>query len=577
MSLLLSHLKSYDANAQNIQNSKQVNTTSSTSQVSNMKELIKGEVLKGEIVDLRNNQAVIRMNDGSIVQGRMEHDVDLYIGQNASFEVVKNNESEIQLKIVPEQVKNPNDSLAEKALQQAALPMSQKNKEVVSALLDANLSVDKQSILKFLKVVHQFPEAGVKELAFLQKHSIPVNEANVAMVKEYQNSEHRIMAQLESIADGLCELLGSGIEDGQAMKLFQFVMNRPQYDSANIQPDIQTAKQAVNPAAGQPLSESNPQTEPGSLQTGHPAQQSMTMTSSDVPTTLLLAAMHPMSQPETQGIAVRFFPEQRSQLAAALKEAGMSGNVLEKVISGEIGEHELLQEIYEFVGKKCSKEGAKSILHQLMSREDLQQMAKDELLKNYTMSPKELETEGTVKKYYEKLQHDLNQMTEVLKEAAHQESASRLSGQSEHLKQNLDFMKTLNQIYPYVQLPVRLKNQTIHSELYVFTKMKGKLKNAENISLLLHLDMDAIGAIDIHLKLNQKSLRAQFYVQDEEVQEMFETTIQELEQALGEKGYYLASEFHIQEKKEAVIEEMIVQEQASEGMTMKRFTFDVRA
>ena len=102
-------------------------------------------------------------------------------------------------------------------------------------------------------------------------------------------------------------------------------------------------------------------------------------------------------------------------------------------------------------------------------------------------------------------------------------------------------------------------------------------KDADEISLLLHLDMDSIGPLDIHLKLHQKALKAKFYVQDQEVQELFESTIQELGSALEEKGYHLFPEFYQQEKPSAAFEEMMVQEQVSEGMTMKRYTFDVRA
>ena len=559
MSLLMSHLKTYDSNTRTIQNNKPVNATSSASQISNAKEFIKGEVLEGEIIDLRNNLVTIRLEDGSILQGRMEQGVDLYIGQKASFEVIKNNETEIQLKIVPEQVISPMDSLTEKALLQAAIPMTPKNKEAVRALLDANLSVDKQSITKFLKVMHQFPDVDVKDLAFLQKHKIPATEVNVGMVKEYQNSEHRIVAQLNHLAEGLSEFMSSEIDDSTGMKLLEYAVNITEPKEMVMEGQ---RPEGMNPTAAADTNEMQTQ-----------SQTQVTLEDSNGQQ----AEAAKQQEQQLPSVGERIQLDQRTQLAAALKENGIPAKVLGKVMSGEIAVRDLLKEVYALVEHQNSQGGMKGILHKLMKNDTMQELVKEEILHKFTMTPKQLEAPGAVKKYYENLEQELNRMTQVLKESGNLENASRLAGQSEHLKENLDFMKTLNQIYPYVQLPVRLKNQTIHSELYVFTKTKGRLKNAENISLLLHLDMDAIGPLDIHLKLNQKALNAKFYVQDEEVQQLFESTIQELDEALEEKGYQLTSEFYQQEKKETTLDKMIQQEQASEGMTMKRYTFDVRA
>ena len=208
MSLLLSHLKAYDMNTRknNVQSTKEAIKQSVLSKTS----FSKGELLKGEVVDLRSKQATIKLNDGTTLHGQMEGDVDLYIGQKATFEVTSEEGQTTQIKIIrDDNVENPQDALANKALSQAGLPNNMKNREAVKALLDANLSIDKQSIQNLLKVSYQFPKASMRELVFLQKHNIPVNEESITMLNKYQSSEHRIMQDLEVLTNDILNLMTS--------------------------------------------------------------------------------------------------------------------------------------------------------------------------------------------------------------------------------------------------------------------------------------------------------------------------------------------------------------------------------
>lgn len=585
MSLLLSHLKSYDTktsdNRRSVQNTRAASASGNIAR-SNGTEFVKGEVLKGQVVDLRNHQATIQLSDGSVVQGKIDQEVDLYIGQNATFEVVKSSESGIQLKIIPEQQQNPMDSLIQKALIQAGLPLSDKNRAAVGTLLDANLSVDKQSILQFLKVMHQYPQADVKELVFLQKHNLPINETNLSMLNEYQSSEHRIISQLHSLTNGIAEMFHSGVDEATGMKLLQFALEEPAYventrtgsenagDSNLVQTSGQSAPQAIEQQAVSDMNQAANSETQAVLE--HPTVEDQR---SKAPHEMnLLNEQHPISE---QPLQQHFTGPQLQQLSKQLEDSGFPKEIVKQLKDGSITGHELLKAVQEFAQKSTSEEGKDGILKECMKSEVLQKVYQEELFHKFTMSPKQLSNGENVKKFYEKLEQNLEDMNQLIQNNARGEEAQKLTGQTEHLKNNLDFMKTLNEIYPYIQLPVRLKDQNIHSELYVFTKKKGKLSDQEIVRLLLHLDMDHIGPLDIHLEMSKKNLKAHFFVESEAVQNLFETTIDELDMALREKGYRLYSEFHQQEKQSNPIDEMVLQEQVSEGMTMKRFTFDVRA
>lgn len=48
--------------------------------------------------------------------------------------------------------------------------------------------------------------------------------------------------------------------------------------------------------------------------------------------------------------------------------------------------------------------------------------------------------------------------------------SGQLSGQAHDMQGNIDFMKSLNQAFAYMQLPLKLQNQNAHGDLYVYTK-----------------------------------------------------------------------------------------------------------
>lgn len=517
MSIFLSHLKTYDtktSDSRRMQTLKLESPQNGNLTKADLREFIQGELLKGQVIDLRNNLATILLSDGSSVQGKLEQEVALYIGQSAVFEVAKTGENGIQLKLVQEQAPNPMDQLAQKALIQAGLPVNEKNCQVVSELLKANQSVDKQSLQQFIRMAHQFPEANVKDLVFLQKNHLPVTKENLTMLTEYQNSEHRVVSQITTLTNGLSQLCSEGLEDSPIGEFMKMALKQTEYSNGT---DVSKSLQDT------------------------------------------------------------FSSTQLLKLASDIKQANLPEELVHQVREGKMTGTQLLGEILQWSERSGESTVKTGTLQQLMKNEELVKVLQEELLHNYTISPKHLAEKENVKKFYDRLEKDLDQMAELLKHTSSGEEASRLSDQTQHLKNNLDFMKTLNQMYPYIQLPVKLKNQNLHSELYVYTKRKGQAEYGDQMSILLHLDMEHLGALDIHLQMQGKNLKAKFYVEEKEVQSLFEGTIHELEEAMEVQGYHIHSEFYQQEKEQNSMERLKEQEEATPGIAMKRYTFDIRA
>jgi flagellar hook-length control protein FliK len=171
--------------------------------------------------------------------------------------------------------------------------------------------------------------------------------------------------------------------------------------------------------------------------------------------------------------------------------------------------------------------------------------------------------------------HQLSQLENLMQVAVTGADSAALSNQAGQMRENIDFMKTLNDFFPYVQLPIKLKDSNIHSDLYVYTK-KNELKNhPDNISVLLHLDMEHLGPLDIHLALANKHISSKFYVSDLESQQLIESHVIQLQTALIAKGYSLTYETLERKRDIDIVDDFIAQD--SPSTSLKRYTFDIRA
>ena len=135
-------------------------------------------------------------------------------------------------------------------------------------------------------------------------------------------------------------------------------------------------------------------------------------------------------------------------------------------------------------------------------------------------------------------------------------------------------MNTLNQIFPYVQLPLKLTEQLTHGELYVYTKKKDLSAKNKEVSILLHLDMDSLGPTDIHLSLLHQNVTAKFYLNETDAETLISEQLPSLTDALRKKGYSLNASVMHREKEPDIVADFLAD---SDAVPMKRFRFDIRA
>ena len=84
--------------------------------------LTKGEVVKGEVTDLRSNEVTIRLDDGKTLHAKLSTAMELSIGQKAEFFVQETNDVLITLKLLSDGDTSFAESAIDKALEASGFP-----------------------------------------------------------------------------------------------------------------------------------------------------------------------------------------------------------------------------------------------------------------------------------------------------------------------------------------------------------------------------------------------------------------------------------------------------------------------
>ena len=179
-----------------------------------------------------------------------------------------------------------------------------------------------------------------------------------------------------------------------------------------------------------------------------------------------------------------------------------------------------------------------------------------------------------VSNLYEKLNR---QMKMVAEQTANLNTAGKnnIMQLATNTSSNMDFMNHVNQQYAYVQIPVHINGEDKQSDLYVFSNKKNLSDKDGEIKALLHLDMDALGAVDAFMKLQDTKLDTKFTLDNDLSYKLFEDHISELTTRLEAKGYNCKITFDMGNEPIDFVEDFMKQGQNA-GVS-QRLSFDVRA
>ncbi len=581
-------------------------------------DLDEGQLLKGTVLDLRYNEVKIRLEPGQqVITAKLSGEVPLAIGEEARFQVSEDSGNRLMLKFLPEDTA-PTDSAILKALTASGLPLTDRNKAILSELLKYRMPIDKQTLQTLIKAAVMNREASPQSLVLMLKNSIPLTSSNIRQFEAYQNGTGKLITDIQNLTKSLSELfvptkevslnpttsaatntvlplsspsvptstslqsMVQSVAQDLSLPLLEVVEQSPTQPTtqptvqAFAQPNAQTSDQTL--AQGTALN-----VLPDNLSQTPEARQNIALSLNDSLLQILLKESEAITQadPSVTNIPDALNSSALPKLSEFLTDAEQTnlGQLIRQLPEGTHFADQLAEgsatttEILKLIGEQLPKAGSEASKAILQSPE-YAKLLTEAFHQRWTITPEKLEQKGSVSELYRKLQDDMD--------------AFRLLGQSEeklleslkfqepvkNLQENLSFMKDLNQMFTYLQLPVQAENQDIPSELYVFTNKKA-LKTKKDLSVLLHLDMPNLGALNIHVTLEHTIVNAKFYPEEKTAKSILTSNVPSLSEALQKRGYTFHYEVMDVYQKPDFVKDFI--ERNAGESSPARYTFDIRA
>lgn len=690
---------------------------------SGMNQIHQGDVIRGEISDLRNNEITITLENNTLIKGQIADSSSLSIGQTAAFRLSSISPSGILLDAIPNSYTETELTLINKALEEASLPATQRNQSAVKALMDNLMPINKQSIQQLMQQAYDLGTDDMETLCLMNRKQYQVTADSVAQFSAYRNGAHSLLSKAETLAAQIPQLLETLSENGPSNIVAMFgekllAIALPENVSSSNIPIIadlseqefaalkellsqtpmteeqlqqfQTGTMSQKDAALlirkaiadntitlpescpdtelqakseeilqllQPQSDIAGNTTDGSAtlgtltaEYGHSADNTVNpegsaatdagqktdatdISGKDAEALLseaaretenaeanasvrsfagrlfhnlsdaaktsfqnineMLAAPHESSASVTHTPAVidtllnnitsygreqdQLFtvlnPQERTELARHLQNMSVDRETISQVLSGDATAEDTLAGIKNAIPHTDS-----ALAQKLFQMEAFQKLFHSVLMENFTITPHKLAKNGEIDSFYDSMEQKMNSFETLINSTLSGDDSGHLSGQAHDMQSNIDFMKSLNEAFAYMQLPLKLQNQNAHGDLYVYTK-KDKLKqDPQKLSLMLHLEMDHLGTVNIRLEKDHQNIKADFHLDQEASLHLIERNTHLLQDSLTQKGYTSQIQVQPLTRKEAPVQDFLnAKVTPSASHEMKRFSFDIRA
>ncbi len=264
--------------------------------------------------------------------------------------------------------------------------------------------------------------------------------------------------------------------------------------------------------------------------------------------------------------------EQQGNLAAMLKGFPGAGQLFSQgQLNTSLSAPELIRQIMGAAEQGGNPDSG--AVKKLFTSEEFKGLMKQAMAEQWMLTPEQLKEEGAVKELYQRLSRQMAELQQTLSQAGKEGAALAKTAQS--VQSNLDFMNQLNQAYAYVQLPLKLRQQNAHSDLYVYTNKKNLREKEGDLSALLHLDLEHLGSTDIYVKMHGAAVQTDFYLADELSFQLISGFTGQLAERLEQKGYTCEIKVENRKPQKNTVQEFLEQEKPQGKL--HRYSFDVKA
>ncbi len=582
-----------------------------------VKNLTRGQSIQGEIVGKNGNEVQIKIDKDVVITARLDKEIPVSIGQSMTFEVKNSSGGQVALRPLFENMGLDPNVL--KALEAAKLPATGEFMQMVSAMMKQGMPIGKNALTDMGRLVMANAGANPETVVLMKALNLPVTPENIGQFENYQSYKHQLLSSVADILTEIPDVFRSMVSAGQGNRAADFYMQILNlFTGQGLEAGADG--QAVQDPAGRVFADIDGSVTEGTgigMESGVESGMGMegkdasgkevsSAPNADIMQKQAQAAMdRELAQMATEkgnatdgqdkaaavtqdgglpGVLQGDLPEDllagildgggRERLAAMLGKLGVSGETLAQVAKGGITPEQLMKEIRQTVSLQGDAVSRTDLMKLFGSREYGRVLEKA-MEQQWLMKPEQVAQKPDVEAFYRRLRAQTAQLLENLGHAA---KDTPLAKSLTNVQNNIDFMNQMNQVFQYVQLPLKMAGNEAHGDLYVYANRKNAGKEDGSVSALLHLDMEHLGAMDIHVRMKDSKVSTKFYLRDESIIDFIAAHIHILDERLQKRGYSFQSEMLVSENRKggpSVIETLTAQER--KATLLAQYSFDVRA
>ncbi len=590
-----------------------------------LSDLKAGDSIQAQVVSKDGNVVTLQLPGNALVDAKVSGGMNLDIGKLLTFEVKSSSNGLMLSPLFTNMASDPN---VQKALNMAGIPVTSESVEMTREMMSAGMSVDRNSLSAVFKDIAMNPGANVSDIVDLHRLGIEVNENNLTQIDSYKNLSYQIGEGMNGVLNDLSNALSESIASGNpetAGKLLAGLTelasevqdntsvqenlsaqeNTPvqegitassdkpaptvNIDSAEAKPLVMVSEDASKPEEA--LASTVSKTEDSELTAAERALKLLSQVSAEENTEVKSGSIQQPIKDNTPVITQETNIQDKLLPADENTRQELSAELSKFVDNPETLQSKSLSELFDIT---------KNMINQALSEHDTDRLLKlvnnktilgsvlGAINEQWSIAPTDVAEKEKVMELYSRLTRQLGMVKEALESAGLKNSPAGES--ASNMSNNLDFLNQVNQIYSYIQLPIKLSGgDSAHGDLYVYSNGKKLDMKDGKVSALLHLDMEHLGPVDVYVSMDtstgNKKVNTQFYVADDSILDFIEGHMDELTQRLEAKGYSASARTSVKGSKDSADDPLssaadgggingILSQNG--GIKLSEYSFDVR-
>ena len=577
--------------------------------VSALSELSQGNIFEGTINSVKGNVVSLGLSNGQQITARLDGKVSLTEGQSMFFQVKSNDGNYVQIRPFMLDGAGANLTLLD-ALKSANLPTDTANLSMVNQMMQQQMPIDKASLNQMYHLLQANPQVNASTIVQMVKLGIEITPGNAAQFENYMSDRQAITAAMDDFINELPEIMSDGdlsmyrlalqgrqiiniVTDGlkentdtasdkifgvASSEISGMAVNEAANGNIGVssnEPADETAEAAsngtVNENTGEVLNEA------AGGDANEPINGMRDIIQTEETAENVLVPQKPTENIAENSLGSVMTDEQLKELNEQIKSLlpDKAGNEI-SLYSKDDSIVGTLNDIKELLKNTAAD---KQTLLKLFSGSGFKAMIKNALTRQWMITPEQLKESDKqltdkIGRLYEKVSEQLDKMQEIIKSSG--VVKENVSALAENIRGNIEFMNQVNNVYTYVQIPMKMNGHNASGQLYVYTNKKNITDPDKELSAFLHLDMDNLGATDVSIKMLKKEVSTNFYMDNDESYILIERFLPKLEEKLRNKGYSCKLSV-VNEKHHVNFVDDFLKKDLPPAGQLHRYSFDMRA